>query len=227
MPVKQIARAVDVSLSSVSVWVRDIEVSSEQQALNRARAGAVRGKAWRKRHRETRRTYQQEGRARARFGEPLHLAGCMLYWAEGSKGRNTAQFANSDAAMLRLFKRFTSECFDLEDERFSFKINVYTTNDLSIAEVEDYWLDILGLPRASMRKHVLNHLPTSSSGSRPNKLPYGVCTLSIMRSTRIVQHIYGAIQEYAAFDEPRWLDGPPAKQRRIEPTVAPQTPPLQ
>jgi hypothetical protein len=25
---------------------------------------------------------------------------------------------------------------------------------------------------------------------------------------RIVQHIYGAIQEYAGFEEPRWLDGP-------------------
>lgn len=23
----------------------------------------------------------------------------------------------------------------------------------------------------------------------------------------MLQHIYGAIQEYAAFDEPRWLDG--------------------
>jgi len=25
-------------------------------------------------------------------------------------------------------------------------------------------------------------------------------------STEIVQHIYGAIQEYAGFEEPRWLD---------------------
>jgi hypothetical protein len=25
-------------------------------------------------------------------------------------------------------------------------------------------------------------------------------------STQIVQHIYGAIQEYAGFEEPRWLD---------------------
>jgi hypothetical protein len=28
----------------------------------------------------------------------------------------------------------------------------------------------------------------------------------VMKSTRIVQHIYGAIQEYAGFEEPRWLD---------------------
>jgi hypothetical protein len=59
-----------------------------------------------------------------------------------------------------------------------------------------------------LRKHTLNHLPTSSSGGKKNKLPYGVCALRVLRSTRIVQHIYGAIQEYAGFEEPRWLDGP-------------------
>jgi hypothetical protein len=41
---------------------------------------------------------------------------------------------------------------------------------------------------------------------RRNKLPYGVCSIRVRRSTRILQHIYGAIQEYAGFDEPRWLD---------------------
>lgn len=63
--------------------------------------------------------------------------------------------------------------------------------------------------------------PTSSSGRKRNKLPYGVCTLQVRRSTRLVQHIYGAIQEYAAFDEPAWLDGPPRKPRpRNKPQAA-------
>jgi len=39
-----------------------------------------------------------------------------------------------------------------------------------------------------------------------NRLPYGVCTVGGISQTRIVQHIYGAIQEYGGFDEPRWLD---------------------
>jgi hypothetical protein len=32
-------------------------------------------------------------------------------------------------------------------------------------------------------------------------------------AAQLVQHIYGAIQEYAGFDEPRWLDGPPRKSQ--------------
>ena len=67
------------------------------------------------------------------------------------------------------------------------------------------WLKQLDLPRSCLRKPIINHLPTSSSGLRLNKLPYGVCTVGVKRSTWLVQHIFGAIQEYGAFEEPRWL----------------------
>jgi len=36
-------------------------------------------------------------------------------------------------------------------------------------------------------------------------LPYRVCALTVARSTPIVQHIFGAIQEYGGFEEPAWL----------------------
>ena len=35
-------------------------------------------------------------------GDPLHLAGCMLYWAEGAKGAQPIKFSNSDPHMVRL-----------------------------------------------------------------------------------------------------------------------------
>jgi hypothetical protein len=84
-------------------------------------------------------------------------------------------------------------------------INVYTNNGLSIEEIERYWLDLLKLPQSAARSHVLNHMPTSSSGRAKNRLPYGVARLTV-HQTCMVQHIYGAIQEYAGFDEPAWLD---------------------
>jgi hypothetical protein len=42
-------------------------------------------------------------------------------------------------------------------------------------------------------------------GSRRNKLQYGTCKL-VYNDTRTVQSIYGAIQSYAGFDRPEWLD---------------------
>jgi hypothetical protein len=136
----------------------------------------------------------------------------MLYWAEGAKSRNTVRFCNSDPRMLAYFRRFLVEAMDVDPDRLTFRLHVYLGNGLTVREIEDYWLEVLDLPRTCLRKHAVNPLPTSSSGKKKRKLPYGVGTLNL-NCTEVVQHIYGAIQEYAGFDEPRWLDGPPRKPR--------------
>lgn len=145
------------------------------------------------------------GRVAAREGNLLHQAGALLYWAEGSKRRNTIQFTNSDANIVALFRRFLTDALAIEDDEILLTLNVYTNNGLTIDEIERYWLDLLELPPTAVRKHMLNHMPTSSSGRAKTRLPYGVCTLTV-HSTGMVQHIYGAIQEYGGFDEPAWLD---------------------
>lgn len=131
----------------------------------------------------------------------------MLYWAEGAKDRNNLCFANSDPAMLSMFIRFLRQQFNLQDEDFTFRINAYTTNGRRPEEIEEFWMEQLDLPSECARKHTFNHFPTSSSGKRANKLPNGVCTLKARRGTRLVQHIFGAIQEYSGIDQPQWLDG--------------------
>lgn len=206
-PIKELARLLHVSPATVSGWVRDLRIRPEQRQRNASRAGKVRGDTWRELNRERRRAYQEEGRRRARLKDPAHLAGCMLYWAEGSKGRNSVVLTNSDADMLRFFRGFLRTSLGVADADLSVRLNVYLGNGLSLDEIEDYWLNQLELPRAALRKHSINHFPTSSSGRKTNALPYGVCTIRVSRSTRLVQHIYGAIQEYAGFEEPRWLDG--------------------
>ncbi len=55
-----------------------------------------------------------------------------------------------------------------------------------------------------LTKSTVNVYSKYSQKKRTNKLPYGTCRLSV-HSTAIVQHIYGAIQEYAGFDRPEWL----------------------
>ncbi len=135
----------------------------------------------------------------------------MLYWAEGSKGRNQLHFANSDVNMVRFFWDFLREQLGVGAAHMTVRLNVYTTNGLTLREIEDYWLGALNLPRTCLRGHTLNHTPTSSSGKKRNYLPYGVCSLRVLRSTHLAQHIFGAVQEYGGFEEPRWLDGPSRK----------------
>ena len=94
MAITAIARRLGVSKGSVSVWVRDIALTEAQQTALRAHythyENQHRGsRAVAAKYRALRQTYQAEGRHKAREGDPLHLAGCMLYWAEG---RQNAQF---------------------------------------------------------------------------------------------------------------------------------------
>jgi transcriptional regulator with XRE-family HTH domain len=212
MPMKQIALRLGVSSGSVHLWTRDIAISPEHAARNLERARAKFSATWSELNRARRRAAQLEGRARAREGDPLHLAGCMLYWGEGHKSRGSVRLTNSDPNLLAFFRWFLTECFDVQPERLTVSLHVYLGNGLSIEEIESHWLGALELPRSCLRKHMINPLPTSSSGKKRSKLPYGVCRLSL-DDTRIVQHIYGAIQEYGGFEEPRWLDGPPIKRR--------------
>jgi hypothetical protein len=142
----------------------------------------------------------------------------MLYWAEGAKNRNSLVFANSDPHMIQFFWRFLTTCFGVGAEDVTVRLNVYVSSEPAIRGVETYWLGLLGLPRSTLRKHALNHYPTSSSGRKKNRLPYGVCTLRVNRSTHIVQHIFGTIQEYAGFEEPTWVDCLPGKRGRVTST---------
>jgi hypothetical protein len=212
-PYKRIAAVVGISPATAFAWTRDIELTAEQQERNRRgpvgpqnpEAQRRRAAAWAARCRARRAAYQSEGRRHARRGALLHQAGCLLYWAEGAKSRNQVKFANSDPEMVLLFRRFLTDALGIHPDRICLSINAYTNNGLSIDEIERFWLDLLDLPRGCVRKHTLNHMPTSSSGRAKNRLRFGVCFL-VVHSTAAVQHIYGAIQEYAGFDEPRWLD---------------------
>jgi hypothetical protein len=101
LSMKQIASIVGVSLSSVSLWVRDIELDAVKNASMRSRAARRRGEARAAHARALRRDAQGRGRERAVHGDPLHLAGCMLFWAEGDKHRNGVSGYLSRASAVR------------------------------------------------------------------------------------------------------------------------------
>jgi predicted transcriptional regulator len=208
--IKEIARLLGVSTSSVSHWVRDVELTDAQhsalQARNRlherqrlARA-AMAAKA-----RARRVAAQQEGRRRARSLGRRYVAGCMLYWAEGSRNRNRIVFTNSDPAMAQFFVEFIREFFDIDRERVRLTCNLFADHEARQQEIENFWLRTLGLPRSCLCKSTVNHYSRYSQKKRRNKLPYGTCRI-VVHSTEIAQTIYGSIQELAGFDRPEWLD---------------------
>ena len=209
LPIREIAAALDVAVSSVSTWVRDVPLTPEQEAALTARnpiySRSLAGhRASAANARRARRTAQAAGRAMARRGDPLHRTGCMLYWAEGSKSRNVAALTNADADMLAVFVRFLNQCYDVPRTRMCFSVNCHLNNGLTLSEIEHWWLTRLELPPECRRKATVDR-PSRASNRRHNVLLYGTARV-VVNSTPIVQSIYGAIQEYAGVDRPEWLD---------------------
>jgi hypothetical protein len=171
-------------------------------AYNGQRNGsAENARRWRIR----RQAFQERGRSLARKRNPRYLAGCMLYWAEGSRNRTTIEFVNSDPEMVRFFIRFLREGFDVGPEQIAVSCNLFADHEERQREIEQFWLDLLGLPRDCLRKSAVNRYSRYSKKKRKNKLPYGTCRVVVHR-TEIVQAIYGSIQEFAGFDRPEWVD---------------------
>lgn len=205
MSVRDIAKELSVSRGSVSVWVRDIQLTDEQKEQLKANqkqwAAQNNGAQTNRQLGLVRRSaFQQEGREKAKEMRPLHLAGCMLYWAEGGKIRNRLYFANSDPNMHLLFMRFLREEMGVSREEITIYIHCHTSDPDAIRQLEDYWVNLLGLSRSNLRKTY------TKKGSKIKRsiLEHGVCGVGV-HSTKIVQHIYGAIQEYGGFENPEWL----------------------
>src|SRR4051794_37860419 len=204
--VKAIAESLWVSQASVSVWVRDIELTPEQHAtLRDLTARQLKGNQRRAENaREARAASQRRGRVMARAGDALHQAGCMLFWAEGSRRRNCVHFTNSDVAMHQYFLRFLRECYGVADDQVVLSINCFLGNGLDLDEIEDWWLERLALPRTTLRPSIVNR-PSRASKGKHRILLHGTARVAV-HSTDIVQSIYGAIQEYTGVDRPEWLD---------------------
>ena len=210
MSVKEIARLVGVAPSSVSLWVRDVALTPDQleslrqrnPVYNRQLRGVNRNA---EKGRARRSAYQEEGRELARHADPLLVAGTMLYWAEGGKrNRNAAQISNSDPEVLTLFMRFLRQCLDVPDDQIRVTCNLFADHLDRQHEIEQFWLDTLQLTRAHLCKSFVNVYSKYSQKKRRGMLPYGTTRVTV-HSTRVVQIIFGSIQEYAGFDRPEWL----------------------
>jgi transcriptional regulator with XRE-family HTH domain len=208
LSIKAIAGRLGVAQATVSLWVRDIKLTPEQEAAMMAVAyrhqSAARERIVANRRRE-RLAYQEHGRDLARKGDVVHAAGCMLYWAEGDKARNQARMSNSDPHLLRFFVDFLRRYFDISSDDIRVNCHLFADHVEHQRDIEQFWLDQLGLTPRSLRKSFVNVYSLSSKRKRVNMLPYGTFRVGVSR-TSVVQSIYGSIQEYAGFERPEWLD---------------------
>jgi hypothetical protein len=106
---------------------------------------------------------------------------------------------------VRFFVSFLKTYWNLKDTDFRLTCNLFADHQERQREIEQFWLDLVDLPRSCLCKSTVNVYSKYSKKKRQNKLPYGTCRVVVSR-TRIVQSIYGAIQEIGGFTRDAWLE---------------------
>lgn len=209
MSIRDIAKELDISRGTSSLWLRNIELTEEQKEVLRSKNAIFdnqhTGAKMRQRYaKEARLQFREAGKVAARKGDILHSFACALYWGEGAKDKNTCGLSNANPNLLKTFVRFLRTYFP--GEKIIAKVQCFTNNGLTVNDIEQYWADTLSIPREDFRKGHVNIVSIASKNKKPtNRLPYGTLTIRVS-STKVVQHIFGAIEEYGNFSSELGLD---------------------
>lgn len=107
--------------------------------------------------------------------------------------------------MIRFFLEFLVSELEVRRDVVRLDLHLFPDHADDQRRIETHWLTVLDLPETCLRSSTINVYSPYSQKKRRNRLPFGTCRLAV-DSTALVQHIFGAIQEYGRFDRPSWLD---------------------
>lgn len=84
-------------------------------------------------------------------GKRLHVAGIMLYWAEGSKlGKYVVDFANSDQEMAIIFLSMLRKIYRIDERRL--RIFLYCYANQKPDQLVNHWSKLLNVPKIQFTK---------------------------------------------------------------------------
>ena len=205
MSLNAIVAELGVSKASVSLWVRDIQLSAQQkrkitahgarvEVVEKRRSSRIRGTV--KRHRTIIDAAKLQIPTISR--QELLLIGAALYWGEGGKtNKGMARLSNSDPNVIRFMMKFFREVFDVPQKKF--RGHVHTFSHLNAHEAERYWSNISGIPRNQFFKTYVK--PSIASKGLKDSLPYGTFQIYVC-DTAIFLTIKGWIERLAELGSP-------------------------
>ena len=177
----EIMEVLPVGKGTLSGWCKEILLTEAQIAEIKARLPTQKGVP-----RDTNRKRRFEI-ARIRelalaevpqlITKPLWVAGTVLYWGEGYKAQRRVGMSNSDPAALRLFVRWI-RTYVKDDAKFVCKLNLHFNNDEPAAR--HAWAEMLGMADVRFYR---TFIKPEGTGHRKNHLKYGVCQVTMKRSS--------------------------------------------
>jgi hypothetical protein len=195
---REIQAQVGVSKSTLSLWLRDVPLTEEQQrALDLRGPSATRASAEAARANATRRRSTVQSQAKAQITHlsesELFVAGVVAYWAEGSKnkpwrhGQGTI-FINSDPGLVQLFLRWLA-LLGIEPDQLRFRLMIHESADITGSL--RHWSRVVGAPSESFGKTQLKtHNPKTVRRNVGDDY-HGCLAIYVRRSADLTLQIAG------------------------------------
>lgn len=200
--IKQIAKELKVSTSSVSLWVRDIILTYEQyKVLENHKMDPFYGRRLAYINKVKKQTNKKVEKLRKQgiqevgilSKRELFLVGASLYWSEGFKKDSQVGFANSDPSMIKLFLKWLYECFDYNVEDLIPRVTVNISHKNRISDIEKYWSNIAGIPLRNFKKPFFQNFVWKKTYENPNEY-FGLLRIRVKKSKDFLRKIHGYIE---------------------------------
>jgi hypothetical protein len=183
MAMGEIAKKINVSKSSISCWVRDIELSLEQKNALNKNGHSIDAIEKRRVSRLANTSARHQIIYDAALKEAsllktniLWSVGVALYWGEGGKSQNLVRLSNSDPDVIVTMMKFFKKICNVPPEKFRGHINTFEHSD--VKNTEKYWSDISGIPLDQFFKTYQKN--SSASLYKRNTLPNGTLQIYVL-----------------------------------------------
>ncbi|MDR2986549.1 MAG: hypothetical protein LBV34_17085 [Nocardiopsaceae bacterium] len=208
---EEIAAALGVAKSSISLWVRDMPTPPHltyEESRKRAVEGMRRYWAAERPVREAAREAAIAGAAGDigdLTGRELLIAGAIAYWCEGSKSKphrrvDRVIFVNSDPGLIRLFLRFLDHVGVARD-MVRYRVHIHESADIPASE--RFWLEVTAASPAQFQKSTLKRHNPKTVRKNVGADYHGCLRIDVMRSAELYQKIEGwARAAMSLCDEP-------------------------
>lgn len=199
--IKEIAREVGASQSTISRWCATIALSSDQREkleMKRRKAGAKALAPWIDKNRKLKQNdiKRQSLKGAADLGRTtkrdLFMLGLGLYWGEGYKrGSQEWGFTNSDSKIIRAILTWLHECYDIPTERIIARLTINRRYENQTERLTNMWSHETNIPLSQFGN------PTYIRGYNASKLDShtyrGTLRIKVRRGTSLRRRILASI----------------------------------
>lgn len=151
--INDISTALSISKSSVSLWVRDVELPKAIRLKMRQHeiAGRTRGLSAIAARRDLAnqviaKSADEVWSSLALFDKKDFWKVCaaLLFWCEGAKRLSNMAFTNSDPEMIALYLKALRKGFEIDEKKLSVQLHLHEYHD--IEKQIAYWSRIMDIP---------------------------------------------------------------------------------